>query len=105
MIHALRQIQNEVTEAWPFNEHHYASLKGNTAPRFSFVHMILHVVKEAGLLARIEERAQHRQGKKLSVRDERRVERLAMKIIVTGFRLLSLTDGDLAALERYIKRS
>ena len=108
LANAVLILSEEIGSRWPFEEKHYpplAEVPNGGQRRFSFLHMTLHLMKEAGILARIEERAQHRQGHDLPRRDWLRVQRLAMKAIVTGFRLLEVSGGTAEDLIRYIRRS
>lgn len=108
MRKAADTLMKTVDRFWPFNQVHYPKLKGcsDVAVRnFGRVHMTLHVAKEAGTLAKIQERHEHRGAKNLTQRDWDRVKKLAMKIIVSGFRLFVLAGGTPRELEKYITKS
>lgn len=96
-----------IRTTWPFDDAHYPSLIGKSdmdVNRFGILHMVLHITKEAGVLARIHERRQHRHAEKLSKRELSRVRKIAMKTIVSGFRLFMLAGGTAQELEMYVAR-
>lgn len=107
LIEQIKQIAKAIQNHWPFDQNHYPELKDkskNEVTKFALHHMTLHVCKEGGTMARIHERAQHRPKWSLPFREKNRLKKLAMKVIVSGFRLFHVTGGSPEELERYINK-